>query len=90
MITTQPIPTIPLWAWELDVPLQSALSAGYLWATWWLMCSKDRLAADTNGLSVTRLPRSNFAGPDKAWQISGDGFHTARRVGCWGGCGFLF
>ena len=49
MITTQPIPSIPLWAWELDVPLQLALSLGALWATWWLMCSKNRLIADTNG-----------------------------------------
>jgi len=49
MITTQPIPSIPLWAWELDVPLQLAMSVGCLWATWWLMCSKNRLDADTNG-----------------------------------------
>ena len=49
MITTQPVPSIPLWAWELDVPLQLALSVGFLWATWWLMCSKNRLIADTNG-----------------------------------------
>lgn len=49
MITTQPIPTIPLWAWELDVPLQLAMSAGFLWVNWWLMCSKNRLESDTNG-----------------------------------------
>ena len=49
MITTQPVPSIPLWAWELDVPLQLALSIGFLWAIWWLMCSKNRLDADANG-----------------------------------------
>ena len=49
MITTQPVPTIPLWAWELAVPFQLAMSAGYLWVHWWLMCSKNRLNADTNG-----------------------------------------
>ena len=49
MITTQPVPSIPLWAWELDVPLQLALSVGFLWANWWLMCSKNRLIADNNG-----------------------------------------
>ena len=38
--------------------------------------------------AFNQLPRSNFAGPDKAWQICGDGFHTKRRVGYWGGCGF--
>jgi hypothetical protein len=49
MVTTQPIPSIPLWAWEADVPLQIAMSAGFRWANWWLMCSKNRLNADTNG-----------------------------------------
>ncbi len=61
MITTQPIPTIPLWAWELDVPLQLAMSAGFLWSTWWLMCSKNRLDADPTGRQIAYAGLANGA-----------------------------